>query len=77
MAAAARKHSSPPTRLCCWRRTTFKRCSTLLWNDGYRVIGPTVSQEAIIYDEVRVVDDLPRGWTDEQSGGTLSAQAAR
>ena len=41
----------------------------LLWSQAYRVMGPTVSQGAIVYDEVRAVDDLPRGWTDEQSGG--------
>jgi sulfhydrogenase subunit beta (sulfur reductase) len=42
----------------------------VLWSEGYRVIGPTVAQEAIVYDEVRRIDDLPRGWTDEQAGGT-------
>jgi hypothetical protein len=36
---------------------------------GYRVIGPTISQEAIVYDEIHSADQLPRGWTDEQSGG--------
>jgi ferredoxin len=41
-----------------------------LWGMGYRVIGPTLVQSAIGYDEVRRVDDLPRGWTDEQSAGT-------
>ena len=47
----------------------FQALLDLLWGQGYRVIGPTVAQEAIIYDEIRIVDDLPRGWTDEQSGG--------
>ncbi len=41
----------------------------LLWSREYRVIGPLVSQGAIIYDEIRSIDELPRGWTDEQSGG--------
>jgi formate hydrogenlyase subunit 6/NADH:ubiquinone oxidoreductase subunit I len=36
---------------------------------GYRVIGPTVSQDAIVYDEIRSVDELPRGWTDVQEPG--------
>jgi sulfhydrogenase subunit beta (sulfur reductase) len=36
---------------------------------GYRVIGPTVRDAAIIYDDIASVADLPRGWTDEQDGG--------
>jgi len=36
---------------------------------GYRVVGPTVREGAIVYDELRSVEDLPRGWTDEQDGG--------
>jgi formate hydrogenlyase subunit 6/NADH:ubiquinone oxidoreductase subunit I len=36
---------------------------------GYRVIGPTVRDGAIVYDEIAAVDDLPAGKTDEQSGG--------
>lgn len=37
---------------------------------GYQVIGPTVREGAIVYDEVGSIDNLPRGWTDEQDGGT-------
>jgi len=36
---------------------------------GYVVVGPTVRDEAIVYDEVGSVGDLPEGWTDEQDGG--------
>ncbi len=36
---------------------------------GYRVVGPTVRDQAIVYDDISTVDDLPRGWTDEQDGG--------
>lgn len=36
---------------------------------GYSVVGPTIDQEAIVYDEIQTVDQLPRGWTDEQSPG--------
>ena len=34
---------------------------------GYRVLGPTLRDEAIVYDEIDGVADLPAGWTDEQS----------
>jgi ferredoxin len=37
---------------------------------GYQLIGPTVREGAIVYDEIKSVADLPAGWTDEQGGGT-------
>jgi len=36
---------------------------------GYRVIGPTLQNQAIVYDDIESIEDLPRGWTDEQDGG--------
>jgi len=37
---------------------------------GYRVLGPTVRDQAIVYDDVSSLKDLPVGLTDEQNGGT-------
>lgn len=37
--------------------------------DGYTVVGPTLRQQAIVYDEIASTADLPVGWTDEQEGG--------
>ena len=42
----------------------------VLRDRGYTVVGPTVREEAIVFDEVRGLEDLPAGWTDEQDGGT-------
>jgi sulfhydrogenase subunit beta (sulfur reductase) len=36
---------------------------------GYRVIGPTVRDGAIVYDTVAHLNELPVGWTDQQDGG--------
>jgi ferredoxin len=36
---------------------------------GYRCVGPTVRDGAIVYDEIRGTADLPEGWTDEQEAG--------
>ncbi|MGA3031257.1 MAG: 4Fe-4S dicluster domain-containing protein [Candidatus Limnocylindrales bacterium] len=36
---------------------------------GRRVIGPTVREGAIVYDEIETAADLPIGWHDEQSAG--------
>jgi sulfhydrogenase subunit beta (sulfur reductase) len=37
---------------------------------GFKVIGPTIRDRAIVYDEIASTADLPEGWTDEQEGGT-------
>lgn len=36
---------------------------------GYRVVGPTVRDQAIVYDDIESINDLPKGWSDEQDGG--------
>ena len=50
-------------------RDVLQRIISGLANRGYRVIGPTVRDGAIVYDRVTVLDDLPIGWTDQQEGG--------
>ena len=41
-----------------------------LRRDGYRVVGPTVRDGAILHGELHDRSDLPHGWTDEQAPGT-------
>ncbi|HTZ81568.1 MAG TPA: 4Fe-4S dicluster domain-containing protein [Candidatus Acidoferrales bacterium] len=41
----------------------------ILTRDGYSVLGPTVRDGAIVYGPIRSIEDLPKGWTDEQSPG--------
>lgn len=41
---------------------------------GYDVIGPTIRDGAIIYDRIWSIDDLPKGWTDEQQAGKYRLQ---
>lgn len=36
---------------------------------GYEVVGPRIDQEAIVYDHLESVEELPIGWTDQQSPG--------
>lgn len=50
-------------------RIDFGMLFDVLRGSGYTVVGPTVSDQAIIYEEISSVDELPIGWTDEQSGG--------
>ncbi len=37
---------------------------------GRRLIGPTIRDGAILYEEIEGVADLPRGWTDEHAPGS-------
>jgi sulfhydrogenase subunit beta (sulfur reductase) len=40
-----------------------------LRESGRTVIGPTIREGAIVYDEVQSASELPAGWHDEQSAG--------
>jgi sulfhydrogenase subunit beta (sulfur reductase) len=42
----------------------------VLLRHGYAVVGPTVRDGAIVYDQIASTSDLPIGWTDEQDSGT-------
>jgi ferredoxin len=37
---------------------------------GYRVLGPTVRDGAIVYEDLASASDLPIGWTDRQEAAT-------
>jgi ferredoxin len=50
-------------------RGDFPRLLELLSARGYRIVGPTLRDGAIVYEEIRSVADLPEGWTEEQDGG--------
>jgi ferredoxin len=45
-----------------------------LHSAGYTVIAPTLQDDAIVYDQIRSMEDLPIGWGDEQHGGHYSAK---
>ena len=42
----------------------------MLRRRGYCVVGPTLRDNTIVYDEVTGLGDLPAGWTDHQDGGS-------
>lgn len=50
-------------------RTDFPQLLNALHRRGYRVVGPTLRDQAIVYDELDSETDLPIGWTDEQAPG--------
>src|SRR5689334_8172803 len=55
-------------------RTDFQSLLDALDHRGYTIIGPTVRDRAIVYDEIHTVTDLPIGWTDRQDGGSYRLQ---
>lgn len=50
-------------------RNAFAKLFQVLRNHDYTIIGPTIDQQAIVYDQLESIDDLPCGWTDQQGPG--------
>lgn len=50
-------------------RSDLDRLIAALRDLGYLVVGPTIDQGAIVYDEIASAADLPVGWTDQQQPG--------
>ncbi|MDJ0677925.1 MAG: 4Fe-4S dicluster domain-containing protein [Calothrix sp. MO_167.B42] len=51
-------------------RQNLQQLLDVLAQQEYQLIGPTMAEGAIVYDEIYQVEDFPIGWTDEQDGGT-------
>jgi sulfhydrogenase subunit beta (sulfur reductase) len=51
-------------------RNQFPKLFETLRSQGYQIIGPTVREQVIVYEEINGVEDLPIGKTDEQSPGS-------
>ena len=49
--------------------TEFGKLLQALREKGYEIIGPTMRDGAIVYDQLETIDDLPAGWSDEQEPG--------
>jgi sulfhydrogenase subunit beta (sulfur reductase) len=62
--------SSLSTELATLERDHLQQLLDTLGRRGYRVVGPTVRDRAIVYDDLTSLADVPVGWTDEQDGGT-------
>jgi ferredoxin len=60
---------NPKSRSILERRD-FPTLFQALKSRGYEIVGPTVRDQAIIYQTLESADDLPAGWTDEQKAGT-------
>jgi ferredoxin len=45
----------------------FDQLLNALRKRGYTLVGSTVRENAIVYDEINSSADLPRGWTDRQA----------
>ncbi len=58
-------------------REHLSQVLSYLRSSGYQVIGPTVREQAIVYDTLTSLDDLPIGYTDEQDGGSYRLKRRR
>ena len=51
-------------------KPALQRVFDALKSAGYTLVGPTLGEGAIIYDEIDGLDDLPKGWTDRHGPAT-------
>ncbi len=68
------RSSSPLAQRVILEGADFPRLLTLLKERGYRVIGPTVRDGAVVLDQLASAEELPVGWTDQQDSGTYRLQ---
>nr|MBN2276440.1 4Fe-4S dicluster domain-containing protein [candidate division Zixibacteria bacterium] len=59
----------PENKYIIIERGDFGSLFEVLKKKGYTLTGPTVRSNAVVYDDLSSVDDLPIGWTDKQDGG--------
>lgn len=62
-------NKSPSTRIF-WPHEVLGVLIEQLRRDGYTIVGPRIDQEAIVYEEIDSINDLPMGWADVQSPGS-------
>jgi len=51
-------------------RDQLSKLFAVLQKNGFLTLGPTLRDQAIVYDEITGIGDLPAGWVDRQDGGT-------
>ena len=52
-----------------WDRPNFRELFEELKKRNFRIIGPKIRDNAIVYGRISSENDLPIGWTDEQEAG--------
>ncbi|MEA3334559.1 MAG: 4Fe-4S dicluster domain-containing protein [Chloroflexota bacterium] len=55
-------------------KSSLQQVLDVLKTMGYSLVGPTLGEGAIVYDDIDGIDDLPRGWTDRQDAATYQLQ---
>ncbi len=61
--------TGPSTSLALLPKSSFQHLIDALRNRGYRVMGLTPRDGAVMWDEIRKATDLPQGWRDTQEPG--------
>jgi ferredoxin len=63
-----------PGSVVILQKDDLAKLLNILKGNSYQTIGPTLREDAIVYDDIRGVEDLPIGWTDSQEKGTYRLQ---
>jgi sulfhydrogenase subunit beta (sulfur reductase) len=68
--------TTPATHSAFLRHEDLDALIQILQEADRTVIGPRLREEAIVYDEITSMADLPVGWTDEQAPGRYRLKAS-
>jgi formate hydrogenlyase subunit 6/NADH:ubiquinone oxidoreductase subunit I len=63
------EHPSAKGAMAVVSREGLQEIVDILAASKYQVLGPTVRDGAIVYDEITRIVELPAGWTDRQEAG--------
>ena len=69
MAGTDTSLASPAQASAVLERTEFPRLLAALARRGFQIVGPTIRDGAIVFDQIKSETDLPIGWTDDQEAG--------
>src|SRR5512147_1160591 len=59
------------------QRADLQALINVLADRGYRILGPTVRNATVVYEEVGTIEDLPIGLRDAQGGGHYRPEQPR
>ncbi|WP_237853726.1 4Fe-4S dicluster domain-containing protein [Rhodohalobacter sulfatireducens] len=59
-----------PESVVILQKDDLAKLLNILRSHSYQTIGPTLRENAIVYDEIQGMEDLPIGWTDSQEKGS-------
>lgn len=62
--------NSVGSQVRAFSKDELQKLLEILAAQGYEIVGPRLGEGAVVYDTLTSLDELPKGWTEEQDAGT-------